>query len=179
MKLLILNGPNLNLLGLREPEIYGNKTYSDLVCLIKDYCSKKGIYVEIKQTNHEGEMLDIMQDAYNRGDISREQYKNAMNSVNPSTGKYNAPISTTNTGVDTPVNNGNANSNTTDNNVKPDANASKTKPDSTKSVPNGEYYQDGAKATSENGKTNFAFSQHVQYDEDGNVIKGSQTADGK
>ena len=65
MKLLVLNGPNLNLLGLREPEIYGNKTYSDLVCLIKDYCSKKGIYVEIKQTNHEGEMLDIMQDAYN------------------------------------------------------------------------------------------------------------------
>ena len=67
MKLLVLNGPNLNLLGLREPEIYGNKTYSDLVCLIKEYCSKKGIYVEIKQTNHEGEMLDLMQDAYNRG----------------------------------------------------------------------------------------------------------------
>lgn len=63
MKILVLNGPNLNLLGLREPSIYGNNTYSDLEKMIKDYCQEKNIYVEIKQTNHEGVLVDEIQNS--------------------------------------------------------------------------------------------------------------------
>ena len=68
MKVLVLNGPNLNLLGLREPSIYGNNTYADLEKMIKDHCKKKNITVEIKQTNHEGVLVDKIQDAYNKFD---------------------------------------------------------------------------------------------------------------
>ena len=52
MKLLILNGPNLNMLGIREPEIYGNQTYNDLCQLIKAHAAEIGVAVEIRQTNH-------------------------------------------------------------------------------------------------------------------------------
>ncbi|MCQ2504446.1 MAG: type II 3-dehydroquinate dehydratase [Saccharofermentans sp.] len=64
MKILVLNGPNLNMLGIREPEIYGKTTYNDLVDLIKDYCSKKNIEVECKQSNSEGTLVDYIQQAY-------------------------------------------------------------------------------------------------------------------
>ena len=64
MKILVLNGPNLNMLGIREPSVYGNSTYNDLCELIKAYASKKGIEVEIYQSNHEGCLVDKIQQAY-------------------------------------------------------------------------------------------------------------------
>ena len=64
MKILVLNGPNLNMLGIREPGIYGSSTYDDLVSMIVKYCSEKGIDVECSQSNHEGELVDMIQQAY-------------------------------------------------------------------------------------------------------------------
>ena len=64
MKILVLNGPNLNMLGIREPSVYGNSTYNDLCELIKAYASKKAIDVEIYQSNHEGCLVDKIQQAY-------------------------------------------------------------------------------------------------------------------
>ena len=63
-KILVINGPNLNMLGIREREIYGNETYSALVDLIKDEANKKGIKVKCFQSNHEGEIVDEIQLAY-------------------------------------------------------------------------------------------------------------------
>ena len=68
MKLLILNGPNLNMLGVRETSIYGNQTYSDLCKLIEAHAAKIGIEVEIRQTNHEGTLVDWIQEARGRYD---------------------------------------------------------------------------------------------------------------
>lgn len=64
MKILVLNGPNLNMLGIREPEIYGDKTYEDLCDLIEAYAKEKRIKVDIFQSNHEGDLVDEIQDAY-------------------------------------------------------------------------------------------------------------------
>ena len=64
MKILIINGPNLNLLGLREPEIYGSQNYSALCSLIKKSCEELGVDYEIYQSNHEGAIVDKIQDAY-------------------------------------------------------------------------------------------------------------------
>jgi 3-dehydroquinate dehydratase-2 len=64
MKFLIINGPNLNLLGLREPEIYGDKNYSALCKLIRSSCDALSIDYEIYQSNHEGAIVDKIQDAY-------------------------------------------------------------------------------------------------------------------
>ena len=58
MKLLILNGPNLNLLGQREPEIYGSATYHDLLALIQETAQRLGLKADVRQSNHEGELLD-------------------------------------------------------------------------------------------------------------------------
>lgn len=66
MKILVLNGPNLNMLGIREPQIYGGKTYNDLCDMINGYSIKKGIEVEIYQSNHEGDLVDKIQSAYKR-----------------------------------------------------------------------------------------------------------------
>ncbi|MBR6488167.1 MAG: type II 3-dehydroquinate dehydratase, partial [Clostridiales bacterium] len=63
MKILVLNGPNLNMLGIREPGIYGSATYDDLVSKIVQYCSAKGIDVECSQSNHEGDLVDMIQQA--------------------------------------------------------------------------------------------------------------------
>lgn len=68
MKLLVLNGVNLNMLGVREPEIYGNSAYKDLVGFIKKHAAIKGVKVKIKQSNHEGELVDIIQRAYKKFD---------------------------------------------------------------------------------------------------------------
>ena len=65
MKILVINGPNLNLLGVREPEIYGNRTLKDLENLITAHADKKGISVSFFQTNHEGKMVDAIQSAMN------------------------------------------------------------------------------------------------------------------
>ena len=64
LKILVLNGPNINMLGIREPEIYGKSTYDDLVNLIKNYCENKNIEVLFYQTNHEGALVDEIQKAY-------------------------------------------------------------------------------------------------------------------
>lgn len=64
MKILVINGPNLNMLGIREPDIYGSETYSDLEKCIINKCSKLGIDCEIYQSNHEGAIVDKIQDAY-------------------------------------------------------------------------------------------------------------------
>ena len=64
MKLLVINGPNLNLLGLREPEIYGRRTYQDLLSLLRQTGKEEGVEVECFQSNHEGAIVDAIQQAY-------------------------------------------------------------------------------------------------------------------
>ena len=68
MKLLFLNGPNLNMLGVREPDIYGRKTYADLETYIRDFCGELGAECEIFQSNHEGALVDAIQAAYGKAD---------------------------------------------------------------------------------------------------------------
>ena len=64
MKLLVLNGPNLNLLGLREPDIYGKRSYADLERFLQDCAREIGAEVEVFQSNHEGDLVDRIQAAY-------------------------------------------------------------------------------------------------------------------
>ena len=68
MKILVINGPNLNMLGIREPDIYGKNTYSDLCNLINDYAAKKDVEIKIFQSNHEGDLVDEIQAAYQKFD---------------------------------------------------------------------------------------------------------------
>lgn len=60
----VLNGPNLNMLGIREPDIYGHETYADLVNMIEGHAKKLNVEVLVKQTNSEGALVDLIQDAY-------------------------------------------------------------------------------------------------------------------
>ena len=64
MKILVLNGPNLNMLGIREPEIYGRQTYRDLEEYVDNVCRENDIEYEMFQTNREGELVDKIQQAY-------------------------------------------------------------------------------------------------------------------
>lgn len=64
MKFLVINGPNLNLLGLREPEIYGKQNFAALESFIKETCANAGIECELYQSNHEGLIVDKIQAAY-------------------------------------------------------------------------------------------------------------------
>lgn len=64
MKILVINGPNLNMLGIREPDIYGSDTYEDLCNLIKLHAGEAGIDVEFYQSNHEGDLVDVIQKAF-------------------------------------------------------------------------------------------------------------------
>lgn len=68
MKLLILNGPNINMLGIREPEIYGTLTYNGLVEYLTREAAAREIEVEFFQSNHEGALVDVIQNAYARFD---------------------------------------------------------------------------------------------------------------
>ncbi len=68
MKLFVLNGPNLNMLGIREPGIYGDRNYDALIVYIKDVCQRENIEVECFQSNHEGVLVDIIQSAYGKAD---------------------------------------------------------------------------------------------------------------
>lgn len=61
--ILILNGPNLNLLGTREPDIYGRETLADIQSLCEQYGSKEGITIDFRQSNHEGELIDWIHEA--------------------------------------------------------------------------------------------------------------------
>ncbi len=64
MKLLVVNGPNLNMLGIREKNIYGTKTFQDLENYIRECCTRTGVEVELFQSNHEGAIVDRIQQAY-------------------------------------------------------------------------------------------------------------------
>lgn len=64
MKILVINGPNLNLLGVREPSIYGKEDYPFLLEKISDYCEETGIEVEFTQSNHEGDLVDFIHHAH-------------------------------------------------------------------------------------------------------------------
>ncbi len=66
MKILVINGPNLNMLGIREPDIYGRKTYDDLVKLCRDKANEFGIEIEFYQSNHEGGIIDRIQEGYGK-----------------------------------------------------------------------------------------------------------------
>ena len=68
MKLLVINGPNLNMLGIREKNIYGDADYAALVKLIEAVCDAQGLDVEVFQSNHEGAIVDEIQRAYGRID---------------------------------------------------------------------------------------------------------------
>ncbi|MBO4693526.1 MAG: type II 3-dehydroquinate dehydratase [Clostridia bacterium] len=68
MKILVINGPNLNMLGIREPDIYGKGTYCDLKDLIIGYSVKSGVDVEVYQSNSEGAIVEKIQDAYGEVD---------------------------------------------------------------------------------------------------------------
>ena len=64
MKIRVINGPNLNMLGIREPAIYGSTTYADLCDLIRNHAEKTGVSVTLLQSNHEGDLVDYIQQAY-------------------------------------------------------------------------------------------------------------------
>lgn len=68
MKIKVINGPNLNMLGIREPAIYGNQTYADLQKLIEDYAMELGIQVDVFQSNCEGFIIDEIQSCYQNFD---------------------------------------------------------------------------------------------------------------
>ena len=64
MNILVINGPNLNLLGLREPDIYGKETYADLCARLRAWAEEMGLGIELFQSNHEGAIVDKIQQAY-------------------------------------------------------------------------------------------------------------------
>lgn len=68
MKILVINGPNLNFLGIREPDIYGENTFADLLRLLSAWAEELGVEVEQYQSNHEGDLVDKIQQAYGKFD---------------------------------------------------------------------------------------------------------------
>ena len=64
MKILVLNGPNMNMLGIRQPEIYGKATYQDLCGMLQAEADKLGVEISFFQSNHEGALVDAIQQAY-------------------------------------------------------------------------------------------------------------------
>lgn len=68
MKILVINGPNINMLGIREKNIYGSETYEDLIAFCKKSAEELGVEVSFFQSNHEGALVDAIQDAYGKID---------------------------------------------------------------------------------------------------------------
>lgn len=68
MKILVINGPNLNFLGIREPGIYGKKTFADLLQMLSEWAEELGVEIEQYQSNHEGDLVDKIQYAYGKVD---------------------------------------------------------------------------------------------------------------
>ena len=68
MNVLVINGPNLNLLGVREPDLYGKQDYAALVSLVEETCAREGLGVEVYQSNHEGDIVDKIQAALGKFD---------------------------------------------------------------------------------------------------------------
>ena len=64
MKILVLNGPNINMLGIREPDIYGKESYEYLIEMLKKHADEKGVEISFYQSNHEGALVDAIQQAY-------------------------------------------------------------------------------------------------------------------
>ena len=70
MKILVINGPNINMLGIREKNIYGAETYEDLKALLEKTFAEKGVEGEIYQSNHEGDLVDRIQQAYTHTSVA-------------------------------------------------------------------------------------------------------------
>ena len=68
MRVLVINGPNLNMLGIREPDIYGRKTYADMVSFVQEAAQSLGVEAEVRQSNHEGVIIDWIQEALGKFD---------------------------------------------------------------------------------------------------------------
>ena len=68
MRILVLNGPNINMIGIREPDIYGKQTFSDLLALIDETAQKEKLEIEQFQSNHEGAIVDKIQECYGKAD---------------------------------------------------------------------------------------------------------------
>lgn len=66
MKILVINGPNINMLGIREPEVYGSKSYSDLLEFVYEAAAEYGVEATVFQSNNEGDIVDIIQSAYRK-----------------------------------------------------------------------------------------------------------------
>ncbi|MBL7574333.1 3-dehydroquinate dehydratase [Peptoniphilus asaccharolyticus DSM 20463] len=66
MEILVINGPNINMLGIREKELYGAQTYESLLGLIREFCAEKDVKVSFFQSNHEGAIVDEIQSAYGK-----------------------------------------------------------------------------------------------------------------
>ena len=68
MKLIVINGPNINMLGIREPDVYGKETFTDLLQLLQQWSKEFGVEIDQYQSNHEGDLVDKIQAAYNTYD---------------------------------------------------------------------------------------------------------------
>ena len=68
MKILVINGPNINMLGIREPDVYGKETLANLLQLLQQWSNEFGVEIEQYQSNHEGDLVDKIQSAYNTYD---------------------------------------------------------------------------------------------------------------
>ena len=68
MKILVLNGPNINMLGIREPKIYGKENYATLLAKIQKHADERGVKLKMLQSNHEGVLVDAIQEAYSKFD---------------------------------------------------------------------------------------------------------------
>lgn len=68
MRILVINGPNLNMLGIREPDIYGKKTYKDLCGMIENFAKENNIEIDLYQSNYEGDIVTKIQEAYGKFD---------------------------------------------------------------------------------------------------------------
>ena len=68
MRILVLNGPNINMLGIREPDVYGKNTFADLLALLEQTAMEENMVIEQYQSNHEGSLVDRIQDAYGKFD---------------------------------------------------------------------------------------------------------------
>ena len=68
MKILVINGPNINMLGIREPGIYGKSSFADLLALLEETAKAEGLEIEQYQSNHEGDLVDKIQQAYGKVD---------------------------------------------------------------------------------------------------------------
>ena len=68
MRILVINGANINMLGIREPDVYGRATYRELCAKIEEHAAKTGVQVTVFQSNHEGDLVDAIQRAYGEAD---------------------------------------------------------------------------------------------------------------